>query len=230
MRPKKQKSKHCIICGDHFTYTGKTRLYCKYCRAELVDDILQKAKMLLPVFLLLFLLLPTHCTANEQIATTEQPQETRIIYQGISEKDLYNIVFNVMLWLEEPNPRDYTALIMTVGKAESNLKHLRQIKGVARSLFQIEPDTHKCVYDNYLNYRPKLKEKVLSLKADAEVQGLENLTYNLGYSIAIAYCCLKRYIPIPPDKDDKLAQATLHKQYYNTHLGKAIIAETLAKL
>ena len=113
------------------------------------------------------------------------------------------------------------AINLLIGTAlmESRLKHLIQKpNGPALGLFQMEPATHKDIWDNFLKYKTGLAEKVSGLiapKPDSETQ----LKTNLAYSAAM---CRVHYYRAPtklPEAEDLKGLAHYWKKYYNTELG-----------
>ena len=96
--------------------------------------------------------------------------------------------------------------------------------GPALGVFQMEPETERDIWDNYLAYRPELSNKVCVL---ARVTGPSpwNLKYNLAYQIIMAR--LKYYRnPAPlPAHDDVEGLAKMWKAVYNTPLGAGTEAE-----
>nr|MBC8554836.1 hypothetical protein [Candidatus Brocadiales bacterium] len=84
-------------------------------------------------------------------------------------------------------------LIFRTGMAESKYKHLRQINGPALGFFQIEPDTARDIWENYVAYRPLIKTHLWSLGFEES-----NLEYcmmsNIGLQIAF---CRLHYRRIP---------------------------------
>jgi hypothetical protein len=118
-------------------------------------------------------------------------------------------------------------LLLGTAILESNIEHTRQIpSGIARSLFQIEPNTLKDVYKNYLNFREPLKEKVDSLLYGRPTidNRIRNLEVNPFYACAIARICYLRAPKKLPSKNRGLEDyikglAYYWKQYYNTPLG-----------
>jgi hypothetical protein len=57
-------------------------------------------------------------------------------------------------------------LLLATAIQESHLTHRKQIRGPALSYFQIEPETHQDIWDNFLAYRPTLARKINKLLAD----------------------------------------------------------------
>jgi hypothetical protein len=125
---------------------------------------------------------------------------------------------------------DAVDLILGTAAHESHLGHyLRQVKGPALGLYQVEPATHSSIWDNYLRYRPELAEKVRQL---ASVRSINNgipdhseLIYNLFYSTAI---CRLVYLPArPPIPSTVQGRAEYWKAYYNSSQGRGTVEKYL---
>ena len=100
--------------------------------------------------------------------------------------------------------------------------YLKQRKGPALGIFQIEPTTHTDVWRNYLTYRPPLAEKVntlLAAKDNVERREQELIT-NLAYATAIARIIYLRAPEPLPEAYNIPALAQYWKRYYNTGHGK----------
>ena len=112
-------------------------------------------------------------------------------------------------------------LIATAVHESNGLEYIRQLgRGPALSVFQIEPATHKDVWNNYIAYRPDLSNLMTRLRFDAfRGQELE-LMGNLPYAVAIARLIYLRAKPPLPDKENIMGMAKYWKQYYNTLRGK----------
>jgi len=112
-------------------------------------------------------------------------------------------------------------LVGTISQESRGGTYLHQINGVALGIYQIEPATHVDVFDNYLNYRPQLKERVLYFGdfSDASLLG------NLHYATAIARIIyLRAPEPLPETPEPQLL-AQYYKRYYNTSHGKATVED-----
>ncbi|NAX21278.1 hypothetical protein [Vibrio sp. V39_P1S14PM300] len=97
--------------------------------------------------------------------------------------------------------------------------------GPACGVIQMEPATHADIWANYLQYKPELKKKVLSLVTQGEQAGhvdsvcTGSLIWNLAYQVAM---CRIHYLRVPaalPEAGDIQAMANYWKQHYNTPLG-----------
>ena len=123
---------------------------------------------------------------------------------------------------------DALSLVMRTGWAESGY---RALKGAtsgnpALGFWQVEPVTAKDTLDNYVKFRPSIKEKLLYLGLNES-----NLEFCLLSNIAlqVAFCRLKYRRdskPIPPSENIE-EQAKYWKRVYNTELGKGTVAHFL---
>lgn len=144
--------------------------------------------------------------------------------RGISENDLRQYVIkpvlkHINLWSDAAEN-----LLLCTAAHESHLGHyLKQVRGPALGIYQIEPATHKDVWVNYLAYRNDLVSKVKSLTSSINSNALpadDQLITNLAYATAIARLIYQRAPDALPDADDIDGLANYWKQYYNTPLGK----------
>lgn len=111
-------------------------------------------------------------------------------------------------------------LLGTAIKESGEFRYRKQLGGPALSYFQIEPETHEDIWENYLKYRPVLKTKVISLMANPKADKLSELENNDSYAAAIARIKYKRYPEKIPAFNDIESMARYWKKYYNTPLGK----------
>lgn len=107
-------------------------------------------------------------------------------------------------------------LVLATALAESNLTYIKQVGGgPALGLFQIEPATEKDIWDNFLEYRKELSDKVNALRFDLDGEMIGNMYYGCAM-------CRIHYLRVPealPKADDHAGMAKYWKKYYNTHLG-----------
>ena len=122
--------------------------------------------------------------------------------------------------LDSEDARD---LIYKTGKAESNYKTLQQYGGgPALGFFQMEPSTCRDIWDNYVMYRPKYRDKLYALGFDEGTLEFCLLS-NIGLQAAL---CRLHYRRVPsrlPKAGNLEAQAKYWKEFYNTKLGKGTI-------
>jgi|TARA_B100000519_G_scaffold191548_1_gene192065 hypothetical protein len=137
-------------------------------------------------------------------------------------KDIKNIIIEVLEKLEKltkiPVTEEAVNLIYETGMAESGYRALVQKGGgPALSFFQIEPDTARDIFNNYVEYRPSLVEALIYFGVDPL-----DLEFSLKTNIAVAVClCRLHYRRVPePIPRSKKFRAEYWKQYYNTEKGK----------
>lgn len=130
--------------------------------------------------------------------------------------------------------KDAVELLMLTAAQETHLgRYLKQIKGPALGIFQIEPATLADLITNYLMYRGKLGKivqslyvKGLGMAGTADSVGL-NMQGNLILQVVIARLIYRR-VPEPlPDNRSHEAMAQYWKKYWNTSLGRGTVEEAV---
>lgn len=128
-------------------------------------------------------------------------------------------------------------LLLLTAATESHLgTFIRQVRGPAEGIFQMEPATEKDIWTNFLGF-PKnweLAEWALSYtngrQPHLEVR-VRDLVHNMAYQIAmcrIHYWRKPGALPNPAHKNYELGLAAYWKKHYNTHLGKGTVEKALA--
>lgn len=145
-----------------------------------------------------------------------------------------DIIIPVLKFLHPNIPYSDAAVELLVGTAtvESNRgDYVRQIGGgPALGIYQMEPNTLKDIYENYLTYNNQLMIKVDALRPVTDL-GTEKhqLVGNLFYATAMARVHYKRVPQALPSLGDKEGMAKYWKQYYNTPLGAGTVDKYLEK-
>ena len=123
-------------------------------------------------------------------------------------------------------------LLMLTCAVESNFgTYLKQVRGPARGVFQMEPTTEKDIWQNYLAY----KDRTVSAVERYDTSDEHDLYWNLGYQIILARVHYLRVSqPLPnihpnPTKQDVVALARYWKEHYNTVLGAGTIDKAIDK-
>ena len=118
---------------------------------------------------------------------------------------------------------DARNLIYRTGKAESGYKTLQQYGGgPALGFFQMEPNTALDIWNNYVMYRPKYRDKLYSLGFDDGTLEFCLLS-NIGLQAAFCRLHYRRVPSALPASDNLEGQARYWKKYYNSDLGKGTI-------
>lgn len=120
-------------------------------------------------------------------------------------------------------------LVLGTAAQESKLgTYVHQLGGgPALGIYQMEPATHRDIWDNWLAHKPELASRVRQLIAPWPAPFSRQLVTNLAY--ATAMCRLhyrRRPEPLPPP-DDYEAQAQYYKDFYNTSAGRATVEQYL---
>lgn len=104
----------------------------------------------------------------------------------------------------------------TIAQESAMGKYLVQLgNGPALGICQMEPATHKDIWDNYLRYRQNIVKKLLDFTVDRTES---ELIWNLKYSVAM---CRIHYLRVPEKIPNNLeGWARYWKRSYNSHLGK----------
>lgn len=125
-----------------------------------------------------------------------------------------------------PYSEDAVELLMLTAAKESNLgTYIKQIRGPALGVFQMEPATAKDHLEGFLAKRPELKERILGLMAkDMKT----DLHLNLMFQIAMARLHYFRKPHGLPSASDVGSMAEYWKQHYNTYLGAGKASEAEA--
>ena len=111
-------------------------------------------------------------------------------------------------------------LLLGTAAQESKMGYyLKQVRGPALGMYQIEPKTHTDVQVNFLAYRPALAHEIMKM-AFSGLSFEYQLQCNLAYSTAIARVIYMR-VPTPlPEFDDVRGMASYWKNHYNTKWGR----------
>lgn len=120
-------------------------------------------------------------------------------------------------------------LVMGTAAQESKFRHIKQLgEGPALGLWQMEPATHKDIWDNYLFYNQTLSSRVGSMIGHYPLIRVNNLIGNLYYACAMCRIHYRRVKSALPKAGDVEGMAKYWKIYYNTRLGKGTEAEYIA--
>lgn len=148
----------------------------------------------------------------------------------LDHRQLRELIIDVLKDIEPEIPYSDSAveLLMLTAAVESNLgTYIKQVNGPAMGIFQMEPATENDIWKNYLVYKPSLKAKVLSLKANQSSVKNE-MRWNTAYAIAMARLKYYRSPKVLPSSS-KEDLAKMWKEVYNTHLGKGTVEKAIKK-
>ncbi|MCG6216260.1 hypothetical protein [Vibrio furnissii] len=123
-------------------------------------------------------------------------------------------------------------LLMGTITQESGGDFIKQIGGgPAMGIVQMEPATHGDLWENFIRFRPGLRDKLQSLASyrnpGAAVPMADELVFNLWYAVAMARVHYLRQKEPLPKAGDVVGMANYWKRYYNTEHGKGKPSEFL---
>ncbi len=118
---------------------------------------------------------------------------------------------------------DAVALLVFTCAAESNGgTYLKQIRGPALGIYQMEPETHNDIWQNYIIRSNKTLLTVMINNFGCGRQpDEERLIYDLRYATALARIHYARIPTRLPNAEDTAGIWRYYKQHYNTMDGKA---------
>ena len=141
-------------------------------------------------------------------------------------KSIKNIIKLTLQHLDLDS-EDARSLIYRTGKAESGYKTLQQYGGgPALGFFQMEPNTALDIWNNYVMYRPKYRDKLYSLGFDDGALEFCLLS-NIGLQAAFCRLHYRRVPSALPKVNNLKGQAIYWKENYYTNLGKGTIKHFL---
>jgi len=121
------------------------------------------------------------------------------------------------------------SLVLGTCLHESHLQYVVQVpNGPALGFGQMEPATHRDLWENYLRYQPELAEKVLRLAGEygSGSPPATELIGNANYAVAMCAVHYRRVRdPLPANEPRLLAR--YWKKFYNTPFGKGTIEQAL---
>ena len=120
-------------------------------------------------------------------------------------------------------------LIFTMAAESNGGTYLRQIKGPARGVYQMEPQTHFDIWQNYIRYNLKLGMALAYHLQAHQSDDHERLITDLAYATAMARIHYLRVKEKIPNREQTGALFDFYKLYYNTPAGKATKQTCVAK-
>lgn len=122
--------------------------------------------------------------------------------------------------------RDAEELLFAIACHESRKgTYVKQVSGEALGIYQMEKETYFDQFDNFLCFKPELKNKILRILGVHEEPRADRLATDLELATIMCRIFFLR-IPEPlPPADDINKIAIYWKKYYNTSLGKGNIED-----
>lgn len=135
---------------------------------------------------------------------------------GMDAKQLRELVELVLERAGLGGPEAVELLMLTAAAESAGGRYLRQIGGPALGIFQMEPDTERDIWLNWLGRRPELAGLVGRHRS---LSGID-LQANLAYQILMARCHYLRVPDALPAASDVAGMAAYWKEHWNTWKGR----------
>ncbi len=135
------------------------------------------------------------------------------------------IINEVLDGLGLNSPSAVNLLLGTAAQESAFGTYLEQMDGPALGVFQMEPETERDIWLNYLQYRHSLAEKIYDITSVTRPGG--HLKFNLAYQIAMARIHYLRVQKPLPEADDITGLAHYWKDFYNTDQGQGSVQDFL---
>ena len=152
------------------------------------------------------------------------------VQPGISREHVRRVITATLahLGVKPQEQAAWEKLLLLTAATESDMgRILRQIRGPARGIFQVEPNTEKYVLWWFKTFDPTVYEKIKNLRCPAKLD-IAELEGNLPYAVAIAWgtYAVRKVNPVGKSLQE---MAEMYKRHYNTPKGKASVKGALQK-
>ena len=137
---------------------------------------------------------------------------------------LRKLIKETLLEIQLYSPESVNLILGTIAQ-ESHLGiYIEQIQGPALGICQMEPATHDDIWDNYLNFKKELFNKIVLLTTQGP--NADEMRWNLKYAIAM---CRVHYLRVPSPIPFALSgQAHYWKDHYNTYKGAGTVKQYIS--
>lgn len=139
----------------------------------------------------------------------------------MNSKQLHSVILDTLEFCGMIATSNVVNMIIETACVESNCgEYIKQLKGPACSIFQIEPNTAKDIIQNYI-VKNKLRLQNFNRLYNSNLTLEQNLCTNLMFAIFMCRCFYLRIKePIPSTIE---LRAKYWKKYYNTEKGKGTV-------
>lgn len=113
-------------------------------------------------------------------------------------------------------------LVFTCAVESLGGTYIHQVNGPALGIYQMEPDTHNDIWENYIKKNPSLNIMIQTNLVGCSQLDANRLIYDLQYATIMArlhYMRVKEPLPSSKNIEDIWAY---YKKYYNTEHGKSL--------
>jgi hypothetical protein len=120
-------------------------------------------------------------------------------------------------------------LVFTCAAESLGGHYLKQVKGPALGIFQMEPGTYTDIWANFIRARNRIATLMALHFGCNKVPDIDRLIYDLHFATAMARLHYLRTPENIPDPEDIDGLWNYYKKHYNTEKGKAKKEESIKK-
>jgi hypothetical protein len=113
----------------------------------------------------------------------------------------------------------FELLVLTCAVESAGGTYLKQVKGRALGIYQMEPDTYNDIWQNYIIKKNDLSLLMATNFDCSRMPDEDRLIYDLRFATAMARLHYARFPEPIPSKENLKALYAYYKKYYNTALG-----------
>ena len=107
--------------------------------------------------------------------------------------------------------------------------YLKQVKGPALGIYQMEPDTYNDIWQNFIKSKHSLMMMLLSNFQVTFMPPEDRIVYDLRFATAMTRIHYQRVLEAIPDASDVVGLWNYYKKHYNCLNGAAVKDEAIAK-
>lgn len=139
------------------------------------------------------------------------------------------VIKPALLDLTMNSPEAEELLVFTCAVESNGCSYIKQVKGPALGIFQMEPATYNDIWRNYIMQKGNLMLTMITNFHASFMPDEQRLMYDLRFAAAMARLHYARVREPLPAANDVNAIWNYYKKHYNTSKGAAQKAESIKK-
>ena len=146
---------------------------------------------------------------------------------SIKAKQLRALIEDTLNWFGQKassssfdSPAAVELLMLTAAQETHCGSYIKQVRGPALGIFQMEPNTYNDIWANFICYRQNLLDALNDGWAQTTIEWQMKMKADLMYQTVMSRIFYMRIPAALPAADEPMGLAYYWKKYYNTRLGK----------
>lgn len=120
-------------------------------------------------------------------------------------------------------------LVFTCAVESNGGTYIKQLKGPALGIYQMEPETYNDIWENYIKKKAMLLTNIIHNFEITRMPSEDRLIHDLRFATAMTRIHYARVPEALPPKTDILGMWNYYKNYYNTSEGAATQNQSVQK-